>query len=161
MKKITVLLFLVAPLFLFAQSDSKNCKFRKSIDKFTDDTTFASMIGPQFYMRKVFRKDGSVSNYCFFKTVGNVPTYKGNSIILILESGEKLELPASVDVGVASTGRNYQYTAMVDINDEMVLRLSKDKITDYRIYIFDSKIGNIYQKIIQGYFACATSITNN
>lgn len=137
-------------LFLSIQAYSQDCsEITKKYDKFKDVTTYSSP-GIESGNAKVdlFKsisifavKQESKTNKTFsllFLHVSETLDISGKGVILILENDTKIDQPDAEIERMSSSGSMHIYGTTMQLDQKMVELLIKYKITDVRIFAYES-----------------------
>ena len=124
-----------------------------SVDKFTGETNYQTPLERSYSFTKV--KKGNESRI-YMRVEGSSLSLVSNAkgLILLLENGFKIEKPdieIGIDVHPLMKGY-YQYIAFFELNSSDIELLTKNKITDSRIYVIDSHL--IHTKDLKEYLKC-------
>lgn len=110
-------------------------------DKFSGETTASSDYSEGIKFLKI-TKNGSSKIYMAINETGSTLNVGEKGLILLLENGNKIERPnAKIDVDTGS-GRNYVYSAFIELTEKEVDLIINNPITDDRLYIYDGVIKN-------------------
>lgn len=106
-------------------------------DKFNGETRINSPIRGVFFSK--VKKGKESSTYLFLRTPGSTVNVNIKGVIILLENGFKIEKPnAKIDVEVG--GQNFLYSTLIELNETDIKLLTSNKMTDYRLYIYDNTI---------------------
>lgn len=121
-------------------------------DKFTNKTTFDSPILNPISFRKVKIGD-KVSTFIKIDVIGITANVGKKGVIILFEDGTKIERPDEViDVNVNKKGGGFLYRSFFELNQEDIEKLSQNRISDVRLFIFDREINNGFK--LQEYMKC-------
>jgi hypothetical protein len=155
MKKALLLLVSLITFNCFSQCE----KITRKTDKFTGEITLHSPIGMYMSMAGHFYKSitKDTTNYSLYlHTCGSTIT-KAKGVVILFEDGSKLEFPnqeIEADVPQGNEYCNFEYQAFIDLSKSDIDKLLTHKMTDFRLYIFDRKVGNAQAKKLQDYLRC-------
>lgn len=118
------------------------CKdIETTTDKFNGETTASSDYSEGIKFLKI-TKNGSSKIYMAINESGSTLNVGEKGLILLLENGNKIERPnAKIDVDTGS-GRNYVYSAFIELTKKEIDLIINNPITDDRLYIYDGEIKN-------------------
>lgn len=121
-------------------------------DKFNGKITYMSPEADGITFIKV--KDGNDTTlYIHVAIVGYSLTVDRQGVILLLQNDNRIEKPtADINVKVNTHGSGYRYIAMEELTEKDVELLSKNEITDDRLYLHDGVIKE--GKKLQEYLKC-------
>lgn len=109
-------------------------------DKFTGDETKTTDFSEGICFMKVTK--GNVSNiYLKINETGSTLNLGKKGLTLLLENNKRLERPET-KIDVKLSGKNYVYSAFIELSNEEVNLLIENPITDDRLYIYDGEIKN-------------------
>lgn len=98
-------------------------------------------------------KEGETSLFMMIKESGTTENVGMKGLIILLENGEKIDKPeAPIEFDVE--GKNYVYSAFVELTREDVQKLLKSPMTYNRLYVYDGEIKN--GDLFQEYLKCLT-----
>jgi len=124
-----------------------------TVDKFTGETKYQSPTEKDYFFIKV--KKGKESNiYMRFSGSSLSLVSNAKGIILLLENGFKIEKP-DIEIGIdvdPLMKEYYRYQAFFELNPSDIELLTKNKITDSRIYVIDSHL--IHSEYLKEYLKC-------
>lgn len=119
-------------------------KFTKSriVETSMEELCSKKIFTTQYRLKLKLRKAGE--NYMFFAEIASpeIEKYDETSgAVLLLENGETVNLITNI-VGVGSRRYNFYYLfdTSFNVNQEDIEKLKKNKVTDVRLLIFDTKI---------------------
>jgi len=114
--------------------------FTVKTDKFSNEVTTTSPSSDGISFIKV-EKGEYKSIYLNINEIGSTLNVGKKGLILLLENGKRIEKPnAEIDV-VPREGRNgYIYSAFINLEEADIKLLTENKITDGRLYIYDSTV---------------------
>lgn len=130
------------------------CKdIETTTDKFSGETTASSDYSEGIKFLKII-KNGSSKIYMAINESGSTLNVGEKGLILLLENGNKIERPnAKIDVDTGS-GRNYVYSAFIELTKKEIDLITKNPITDDRLYIYDGEVK--YGAKLSEYLKCLT-----
>ena len=113
--------------------------FYESYDKFEKSTTIYTSIG---LSKKIglFKIEGEFESYKIrLESYGLEPFVGEKGVKMIFDDGEILDYPdVEIDIDVNTEySSGYDYSAYVEIDEELHQKLYNNLLTDYRLYIFD------------------------
>lgn len=123
-------------------------------DKFTSEITYNS---PLNYGISVIKKikENVTDLYLYIEVNGSSASVDKQGVVLLLENGLKIERPTEkINVRVYSNKytSGYTYSAIVHPDTNELKLLTQFKITDVRLYIYDSQI--VYGNKLIEYLKC-------
>jgi len=125
------------------------CKYiEERKDKFTEKVTYST---PILEPISFIKDKGESIIYMRITVGGSTPNVNKKGVIMLLDNGEKIELPdEKIDVKVSS-GSGYTYTAFISLKATEIEKLAQHSVTDVRLYIYDSTIknGKKYQEFLK------------
>ncbi len=119
------------------------CKdIETTTDKFSGETSASSNYSDGIRFIKT-TKDGVSKIYMAMNQPGATLNVGKKGLILLLENGKKIERPnADIDAKVNTSGKNYVYSAFIELTKAEIELLIENPITDKRLYIYDGEIKN-------------------
>ncbi len=144
---------------VFGQNDTvlvsatycKDIKTEK--DKFNGKVSMSSPILEPIHLIKETSK-GKTVYYLRLSVIGSTPSI-GEGVTILLDNGKKIvRAKEETDVSVNSDAK-FDHTAFISITKVEMQLLSKSKITDIRLYIFDESIKD--GERFKGYANCLLS----
>ena len=110
-----------------------------SVDKFSGEISYSTPHGPiEFY--KII-KGNSARTQISLKVYGNQLVLNTKCVYILLENGFRIEKPdVKVNVSAVKCAAGYMYSAFFDLNENDIKLLTANKITDYRLYIYDDVV---------------------
>lgn len=120
-------------------------------DKFTDKITYRSPLTETISFTKVKEKD-RVSTYMYISVFGSSVSVNKKGVIILFDDKTKINRPnVEIKAKVNRHGSGYVYSAFFSLSDEEIEELTQKKITDVRLYIYDSEIkdGVKYQEYLK------------
>jgi hypothetical protein len=104
------------------------------------------------YIYKIINKSDTTF-YLSLKASGSTVSVDGKGVIILFENGLKLEKPdEKIDVKV---GKNdYDYSCFIELSKEDLQVLRKNKITKYRLYIYDTNVSSFGAESLVGFINC-------
>lgn len=158
------LAFTVLMLFCNLASYCQCERITKKVDKFTGEITLNSPRGLYMSMAGHFYKSitkDTTNYYLYLHTCGfSITQAKG--VIILFEDGSKLEFPneeIKAEVPVSNEYCNFEYQALINLSQSDIDKLLSHKMTDFRLYIYDRKIGSSQAKKLQEYLKCLVNST--
>lgn len=139
MKKLILLVvILTAGLNSYGQIDSTVCNdLEKTFDEFTNTVYYSALVGknrPTFVHKSIHEKKTTYT--LTFNVYGSTLNVGKKGLIILMENGEKLNFPeAKIDVEAGKNG--WDYSASVELSVLQVIYLAKNKISKYRLFIYD------------------------
>jgi len=122
-----------------------------STDKFTGETRINSPMNGVYFVK--IKKATESHTYLFLRTPGSTANVNIKGVIILLENGLKIEKPeCKIDVEVGQS--NYLYSCLIELNNKDIQLLTDNKMTDYRLYIYDNTIKN--GNTLMEYLKCIT-----
>jgi len=117
--------------------DGYFCKdIMEESDKFSDKVTYRTPSLDNISFTKI-TEDNSERYYLSCKTIGSTTIVDGKGVILLLESGEKIQWSdESISIRVNNNAQ-FEYSCFIRLTDENIETLKKNNVTDFRLYIFD------------------------
>lgn len=126
-------------LFVFHRSFSQNCKgITMEINKFSGDTTYRSplLLDVHFTLVKNELKEFYLSLQC----IGSIASVGNKGVVILFSDNQRLEFPkAKIDCDVNSYGEGFIYSSFIKLKAEDIEILKNFLITDFQLYIFESK----------------------
>lgn len=120
------------------ESDVK-CDFKVTYDKFESDTTYTLEFAEWLNVYKV-KKKGKVVYFMRLVNEGVTANYLKKGIIIMLSDGSKIEKPEEKIDCKFRAGTMYDFTAFFRLTPEDLDLLSKNRMTDWRLYIYDRSL---------------------
>lgn len=119
------------------------CKdIETTTDKFSGEITESSDYSEGIKFIKS-TKDGVSKIYMAINEPGSTLNVGKKGLILLLENGKKIERPnADIDAKVNTSGKNYVYSAFIELTKAEIDLIINNPITDDRLYIYDGEIKN-------------------
>jgi hypothetical protein len=110
-----------------------------SVDKFSGEVSFSSPHAPiEFY--KVIKGSSSKTQIALH-TYGSQLVLNTKGITILLENGFKIDRPeVKVSVSAVKCAAGYMYSAFFDLNENELKLLASNKITDFRLYIYEESV---------------------
>ncbi len=129
------------------------CKdVKTTIDKFTGETNIRSNSIDGISFSKSI-KENLTKTYMSINVAGSTLNIEKTGLIILLENGFKIERPGQkINVAVGSKGTSYTYSASIELSSKEIELLLENKITDVRLYIYDSSIKK--SDILISYLEC-------
>lgn len=110
-----------------------------STDKFTGETRINSPLSGVYFVKT--KKTTESHTYLFLRTSGSTANVNIKGVIILLDNGMKIEKPdCKIDVEVGQS--NYLYSCLIELNNKDIQLLTANKMTDYRLYVYDNTIKN-------------------
>ena len=129
-------------------------KIEMLADKFTGDTTYTSPAASGFTFMKI-KKGKSTVVYMSKNQPGGTLNVGEKGLILLLQNGKRIEKPdVKLDVTASKYGSGYIYNAFVQLDENDISLLTKNAITDSRLYIYDGTVSQIDGEKIIEYLKC-------
>lgn len=130
-----------SPIYIIKELDGGYCSLiSEEKDKFTSEITYTTPLLDQINFIKV-KKDGSVNTFMKLMVIGSTANVGKKGAIILFEDGSKLEKPeVEISSNVNKNGRGFIYDAFIKLTDEDIKKLTISKVTDIRLYIYDSEI---------------------
>lgn len=117
------------------------CKdIETTTDKFSGETSASANYSDGIKFIKS-TKDGVSKIYMAINQPGSTLNVGKKGLILLLENGKKIERP-NAKIDVDAKGRNYVYSAFIELTKPEIDLLIENPITDNRLYIYDGEIKN-------------------
>ena len=117
-------------------------KITRTVDKFTDEVTIRSPLLEKISFTKVINNIEEVI-YLRISVHGSTLNYGCYGVTLLLENGEKiLWKDEEVDTDYDSYGNSWKYKSFTRLTNEEIEKIITNPITDVKLYIYDSSIGN-------------------
>lgn len=154
--KLQFLFFSLISSICFAQNvDEKLCsKIEVTIDKFSGDTTYTSPYKPG-YMDIIHFVKVNGTTYMSLKAYGSTLNVGQKGVIILLADGTKIEKPdEKIDADVNSSTGGWDYSAFVRLDESDIEKMTKSSVTDFRLYIYDSKVLPKKATLYQEYLKC-------
>jgi hypothetical protein len=126
------------------------------VDKFKGDTIYTSpYLSSVHFVRYKGKNAGS---FLVLTAYGSTYNAGIKGVIVLLDSG-KLEWPEQkIDGDVASGAYSgFSFTSFIPLTDSELETLSKRKITDFQLYIYDVTLKEKYQEKYRNYARCILS----
>lgn len=154
MKNINSVLLVLLVAVLSANSQEDCSPFlQKERDKFTDQVTIYTPLSSPLIMNKVILK-GIPIYYLSITVTGSTITVGKKGVSVLFSDGTKLLRPnEEIDSKVSSDGSGFEYSCFVELKKSEVEVLSKKKITDVKLYIYDREI----ESSVASKFTCTTA----
>jgi hypothetical protein len=122
-----------------------------SKDKFTGETRINSPMHGVYFVKT--KKETETHIYLFLRTPGSTANVNIKGVIILLDNGMKIEKPdCKIDVEVGES--NYLYSCLIELNNKDIQLLTANKMTDYRLYVYDNTIKN--GNTLMEYLKCIT-----
>ncbi len=157
MRLFTLLSIILSCFYCTAQEvDEKLCaKIEVRVDKFDGDTTYTTPYKPGYMDLIHFVKTNGIT-FMSLKAYGSTLNVGKEGVIILLADGTKIEKPeAKIDADVnTSTSGGWDYSAFVRLDDSDIEKLTKSTVTDFRLYIYDSKVLPKKAALYQQYLKC-------
>ena len=104
------------------------------------------------YIYKIINKSDT-TYYLSLKAYGSTVTVDGKGVIILFENGSKLEKPdEKIDVKVGQ--KDYDYSCFIRLSKEDIELLRKNKISKYRLYIYDTNLSSFSAESLVKYTNC-------
>lgn len=140
------------PTYIIKESEGGYCsQINEEKDKFTNKISYRSPISNPIGFTKI-KKDDSIITMIRIRVDGSTINVGEKGVIILFDDGTTLNKPdIKINSSVNSDGRGYTYNAIFILNDKEIEKLSMNKITDVRLYIYDTEIkgGIKYQEYIK------------
>ena len=112
------------------------------MDKFDDTVSILSPITEKINYSK-YKKNNGESIYLRIRVPGSTLNTGCKGVTLLLKSGERINWSDEpVDTDYDSYNNSWTYTSFTILDNEMIEKLIDDPITDVKLYIYKSSIGN-------------------
>ena len=137
MKKLLALALFLNSSILFAQTNDTCSNVNVKIDKFDGDTTYTTptVDGIQFMK---FRLNGKFVISAILERLGYTVA-SGSGCVILLEGGKKIERK-NLKINLEAVRGGVMYTAILPLSDTDIELLLKNKITDFRLYVFEKSV---------------------
>lgn len=104
------------------------------------------------YIYKMINKSDTIY-YLSLKAYGSTATVDGKGVIILFDDGSKLEKPdEKIDVKVGQ--KDYDYSCFIRLTKEDIQLLRKNKISKYRLYIYDTNVSSFSAESLVNYTNC-------
>ena len=136
-------------------SDEFLCKeINERKDKFTGNITYHSPIIGAVTFLKLTEKS-TAGTYIKINVTGTTINVDKRGAIILLENGETIEKPdAKIEVNADLYGNYYEYSTLIKLTEDDIIKLKQHIITDVRLYIYDREVSNGAK--LKGYLKCIT-----
>lgn len=148
MKKIFLLLIIISSFDLIAQCGD----IKKTVDKFTGNTLFRTPYARYYFSWTKAWYENDTTIYLSLNTTGSTLNYE-RGVIILLEDGTKIEWPDQ-KLDVKSGDYGWQYSALIEVNQDEIKQILASPITDYRLYIYPGSFREKHKKLLQDYLNC-------
>lgn len=130
-------------------------KIKKEEDEFTDELHFYSPeIDGNMTIHKYIR-NSKTSYYLSLSTSGSIVAVGKKGVIILFKDGTKINKPSEeIDVDTYGSGSKFKYSAFIRLTKSDLVKLSTKSVKKYRLYIFDSTIGEIDSMKFENYVDC-------
>lgn len=132
------LLFISLIFFVKAKSQ---CDFTRYVDKFTGNISITGDLDAQISFAKFIRNSDTSYHICL-KASGSEPCYNKKGVTVLIENSLRIERPNEDIMCKMKTANFYTNTAIVKLSKVEVDFLTKNLITDFRLYYTDKTITN-------------------
>ena len=131
-------------------------EFIERYDKFEGIKSIYTSLDDFIYFTKRIDKDDDELLFMNFNISGSITNFLKKGVKIIFDDGEMLDYPqAEIDVSVSRKDyRDYDVSATLIMNNELVNKMRANLITDFRLYIYDSSPSKEYAQKIQAKFNC-------
>ncbi len=129
-------------------------KLESKKDDFTGEITIQNPYSwkTNEYIYKIIDKSNT-TYYLSLNAYGNTVTVGGKGVIILFEDGSKLEKPdQKIDVKVGE--KDYDYSCFIRLSKEDIELLRKNKISKYRLYIYDTNLSSFSAESLVKYTNC-------
>jgi len=153
MKKL-LLILLCLPLIGFGQDSRDYCQsVIKKLDKFDDIITYYSPPElPISFTKVIDNENNNERIYLSIRVIGYTANAFIKGVKVLLDNGDKLSWPeAKIDSRVTDNAE-FEYSCFIEISKQEIELLTKNLITDVRLYVYDKKIYS--SSMYKGYLNC-------
>ena len=153
MKKL-LLILLCLPFIGFGQTSEDDCQsVIKKLDKFNDIITYYSPPElPISFTKIIDNENNNERIYLSISVIGFTVNAFIKGVKVLLDNGEKLSWPeAKIDSRVTDNAE-FEYSCFIEISKQEIELLTKNLITDVRLYVYDKKIYS--PSMYKGYLNC-------
>lgn len=143
--------------FLTSLTLSKNyfCeKLEIKKDEFTGDITIQSPFSSSSKecIYKIISKSDT-TYYLSLTATGSTLNIDSKGVIILFEDGSKLEKPnEKIDVKVGQ--KDFEYTCFIRVSKDELAKLCTNKISKYRLFIFDTSLSSFSGEKLRFYINC-------
>lgn len=120
--------------------ESTKCDIKLKYDKFENDSTYTLDFADWLRVLKV-KKSGKVVYFMRLSNEGFSPQYGKTGVTILLSDGSKIEKPNQKIDCTFRAGSVYDFSAFFVLNENDLQLLSKHRMTDWRLYIYDRGLG--------------------
>lgn len=149
-------LFILA-LWMPALTFSQNCKgVEEKTDKYTGERTLNTSTWAPVILYKTI-KGSDTSYFVSLQTKGLTPTAGAKGVFVIFSDGSTF---IDESIGVKSTyvsGNKYDYSATFKISAESLIKFTKLEVSDFKLFIYEEKIGKLMGAKMMQAFQCLRS----
>lgn len=119
--------------------DDFYCKYIETRnDKFTNEITYYSPIIDGVQFERIVNSSAKERFYLYLEVYGSTLNVGTKDIIILLENNKRIV--KSANINPSSYDGVWQYTSLIILNAEDIKLLKENKITDFRLYIYDKTV---------------------
>jgi hypothetical protein len=121
-------------------------------DKFENSTKYITPATNGIVIIKI-AKGGTKTTYLSLTTSGSTANVGKKGVTILLEGGAKLTF-ADIVVEPKVNRTSYSYNAFIPLKETDLKALESNKITDFRLYVYDREINSESANKVKEYFKC-------
>ena len=129
--------------FTFAAGQNCAKQLKRDEDKFTGKITYYTpLLKPASIMKVI--ENGAATYYLILKAPGSTYNVGEKGVYILFENKEKMMWEdEEVDPKISSRlyGSDYDYSSFIKLNEEELNKLISNRITDFKLYIYEKEMG--------------------
>lgn len=129
-------------------------KLQVEVDDFNGETTIQNpyTLTTRQTVYKII-KNSDTTYYLRLTSYGSTVNVGGRGVIILFDDGTKFEKP-NVEIDVNVGGKDYVYRCFIRLTKNEVRLFATNKISKYRLYIYDTTIDSFTSESLMNYFTC-------